>query len=81
MCLRAALLRHESGAGSSKMVHQKYLPLKGSLNKHTHKSRLWDFPDSPGVKNPPASAGTWLQSLVQADSTGRGAGEPEHLNY
>ena len=57
MCLRAALLRHESGAGSSKMVHQKYLPLKGSLNKHTHKSRLWDFPDSPGVKNPPASAG------------------------
>ena len=67
MCLRAALLRHESGAVSSKIVHQYYLPLKGSLNKNTHKSRLWDFPGGPGVKNPPASAG----DMASAPGPGR----------
>ena len=37
-----------------------------------------DFPNGPVVKKPPASAGTWVQSLVQEDPTWHRATKPMH---
>ena len=41
------------------------------------KDYLW----YPVVKDQPANAGTWIQSLVLEDPTGHGAAKPRSLNY
>ena len=40
-----------------------------------------DFPGGPLVKNPPANAGTLVQSLDWENSTCCGAAKPEGRNY
>ena len=39
---------------------------------------LRDFPGGPGVKNPPANAGAWVQSVAQEDAASRRAATPVH---
>ena len=40
-----------------------------------------DLPGGAVVKNPPANAGAWVQSLAREDPTCRGATEPMRHNY
>ena len=49
--------------------------------KQVRKKPPRDFPGSSVVKNLPAQQGTWVRSLVWADSTCRGAAKPVLHSY
>ena len=55
------------------------LAWKKLLNKAKIKDKC--FKDGSVVKNLPANAGTWVQSLIQEDPTCHRATKPVHHNY